>query len=567
MESSNYLRQLLLILMLTLTQAEAQTLRSLADAKGKYIGNLMRDGFFNDHQINNGATDLIAKTEYNTLVVGNKMKMSNLLKNRPVDPFNVQVSDINTADIDRFVAYANANGMRKRGHVMIWYKQIPQWLSTEAPTWTAQQIYDFSRTYIIALSTYTTGKIDEWDVLNEAILDGSSGYRSGTWYDIVNTQANSAGKMGYMEYFSSLFKWARQGDPNVPLFYNDYNIEPLGTTKNNFMRTMVKELKNTYNTPITGVGLQSHFSLSAINSTFIDKIGQTIDDLGVSGFTVNLTELDIKICDGDVVTLEDQRIAYRDIVSAALSRSNCNTVLIWGMSDNDSWIPGHSPGCGQATPHDELLQKKPAYFGIQEALISLDVNEGINTVNGPVSVSLGEIITISVAYEASEARDIVVMFQRDNTPYTTYETLRNNVAAGVGNLNVLLTIPQSVPIASNDYQYQVFIAPIGGVWSDRIDNLNQANVSVSPTLSVNDVSINTVCVYPNPAATILTLSEVTSEDQIAIYDLYGKKQSIIKIPSLQTENKVLNVSQLASGLYLLKINRNNTSKTIKFIKE
>lgn len=404
-------------------------------------------------------------------------------------------------------------------------------------------------------------------MLNEAILDGSSGYRNGTWYDIVNTQANSAGKMGYMEYFSSLFKWARQGDPNVPLFYNDYNIEPLGTTKNNFMRAMVKELKNTYNTPITGVGLQSHFSLSAINSTFIDKIGQTIDDLGVSGFTVNLTELDIKICDGDVVTLGDQRIAYRDIVSAALSRSNCNTVLIWGMSDNDSWIPGHSPGCGQATPHDELLQKKPAYFGIQEALISLDVNEGINTVNGPVSVSLGEIITISVAYEASEARDIVVMFQRDNTPYTTYETLRNTVVAGVGNLNVLLTIPQSVPIASNDYQYQVFIAPIGGVWSDRIDNLNQANVSVSPTLSVNDVSINTVCVYPNPAATILTLSEVTSEDQITIYDLYGKKQSIIKIPSLQTKNKVLNVSQLASGLYLLKINRNNTSKTIKFIKE
>jgi hypothetical protein len=63
------------------------------------------------------------------------------------------------------------------------------------------------------------------------------------------------------------------------------------------------------------------------------------------------------------------------------------------------------------------------------------------------------------------------------------------------------------------------------------------------------------------------LSEVTSEDQITIYDLYGKKQSIIKIPSLQTKNKVLNVSQLASGLYLLKINRNNTSKTIKFIKE
>lgn len=78
----------------------------------------MSDGFFNDHQAFNGATDLIAKTEYNALVTGNKMKMSNLLKNRPIDPFNVQISDINTADIDRFVAYADVIICEKGG--MLW---------------------------------------------------------------------------------------------------------------------------------------------------------------------------------------------------------------------------------------------------------------------------------------------------------------------------------------------------------------------------------------------------------------------------------------------------------------
>lgn len=178
--------------------------------------------------------------------------------------------------------------------------------------------YDFSRSYILALSTYTAGKIDEWDVLNEAVL--WNGYSTGTWYDIVNTQANADGKIGYIEYFASLFKWAREGDPNVPLFYNDYQIEPMGTGKNNVMRTMVKDMKNVYNAPIDGVGLQSHFSLSEMTSAFINKVGQTIDDLGASGFTVNLTELDIKICDGDGKTLEDQLIAYRDVVATALSR-------------------------------------------------------------------------------------------------------------------------------------------------------------------------------------------------------------------------------------------------------
>ena len=220
------------ILMFVLFQAQglaAQSLKSLAAVNDKHIGNLMRDGFFNDHQIYNGAIDSIAKTEYNTLVAGNKMKMSALLKNRPVDPFNVQISDINTANIDKFVAYADLHGMRKRGHVMIWYKQIPTWLQNEAPTWTAQQIYDFSKSYILALSTYTAGKIDEWDVLNEAVL--TAGYRTNTWYDIVNSQATTTGDIGYITYFSNLFKWARQGDATVPLFYNDYNIEPFGTKK------------------------------------------------------------------------------------------------------------------------------------------------------------------------------------------------------------------------------------------------------------------------------------------------------------------------------------------------
>jgi len=184
-------------------------LKDIASLKGKFIGNLMRDGFFNDHQINNGATDNILKTEYNALVTGNKMKMSNLLKDRPEDPFNIKVSDINTYNIDRFVDYANKHGMKKRGHVMIWYKQIPKWLEDESPSWSAQQIYDFSKSYVITLSNYTAGKIDEWDVLNEAIVN--NGFRTNTWYDKVNTEANENGEKGYIKYFSNLFKWANEG--------------------------------------------------------------------------------------------------------------------------------------------------------------------------------------------------------------------------------------------------------------------------------------------------------------------------------------------------------------------
>ena len=134
---------------------------------------------------------------------------------------------------------------------------------------------------------------------------------------------------------------------------------------------MVKSLKTQFNTPIDGVGLQSHFRLEDMTSSFIEKFGNTIDDLGNNGFIANLTELDIRICDGISQGIEDQKNAYREIISTAFSKSNCNTILIWGSSDIDSWIPAHFPSCGQATPHDENFEKKPAYFGIEEALKQL----------------------------------------------------------------------------------------------------------------------------------------------------------------------------------------------------
>ena len=344
-------------------------LKDIAVEKGKFIGNLMRDGFFDNHEIYNGAIDNILKTEYNALVTGNKLKMANILRERPDDPFNIKISDLNTYNIDRFVDYANKHNMKKRGHVMVWYKQIPNWLEQESVNWSSQQIYSFTESYIRALSKYTVGKIDEWDVLNEAIV--FNGYRTNTWYEKVNSEENDNGEIGYLTFFSKLFKWARDENADVKLFYNDYGIEEFGTPKNNLMRIMVKDLKTQLNTPIDGVGLQSHFKLENMNSLFMENLGNTIDDLGNNGFIANLTELDIRICDGISQGIQEQKDAYKQIVLTAFSKPNCNTILIWGSSDIDSWIPSHFSNCGQATPHDENFEKKPAYFGIKEALQEL----------------------------------------------------------------------------------------------------------------------------------------------------------------------------------------------------
>jgi GH35 family endo-1,4-beta-xylanase len=366
-----------LVVWIGLSNLNAQPLRQIAASKGKFIGNIMSNNFLNNYQVESGNHDAIAKTEYNIFVTENAMKMDALLPNQPANPFNVTISDINTINIDRFVNYARSHNMRTRGHVMIWFSQAPAWLTNAAPGWTSQQVYDFSRTYITALATYCAGKIDEWDVLNEAITDGTPGYRP-AWYSVVNSQPNNDGQIGYFNYIKSLFIWARNADPAAKLFYNDYSIEPFGENKNNFMRTLVKDLKSA-GAPIDGVGFQSHFDLDGMNSDFFNSVGQSIDDLGTAGLEVALTELDIRRCNGfgsDAI----QRSAYQSIVSTALSRSNCKSVLIWGISDGNSWIPAFSNyQCGDATLHNTSFQKKQAYFGVQDALNGLSNGGGGGT--------------------------------------------------------------------------------------------------------------------------------------------------------------------------------------------
>jgi GH35 family endo-1,4-beta-xylanase len=400
MISGNKVFLVALLALFFCTQANAQALKTIAAAKGKFIGNIMGTGFINDYNLQGGNLNTIASTEYNVLSPENAMKMDAILRNRPANPFNVTVNDLYKAEIDRFIAYGGT-GIRKRGHAMIWFSQAPSWLQTESPNWTAQQIYDFSRTYIIALATYTRGRIQEWDVLNEAIDDGANSNYRNAWYSRVNTQANNSGQIGYLTYFGSLFSWARAGDPNAKLFYNDYSIEQFGTNKNNFMRTMVKALK-TSTAPITGVGFQSHFILdnNGMSDGFIGQVGQSIDDLGASGLEVVLTELDLRRCNGSPGTDALQRSAYDRIIKMALGKSNCHSVVIWGLTDGNSWIPQFFPGCANATLHNASYQKKEAYFGVQSGLNALGGGGG-----GTTTAPVGQAITLrgnNVRFVSSE---------------------------------------------------------------------------------------------------------------------------------------------------------------------
>lgn len=99
--------------------------------------------------------------------------------------------------------------------------------------------------------------------------------------------------------------------------------------------------------------------------------------------------------------------------------------------------------------------------------------------------------------------------------------------------------------------------------------LTQSTTVVSVCTSVEAIAekVNSINVYPNPNNGILniTVSESTKNASIEIYDAVGK---LVLSKKLNGTQNAINVSELAGGIYIYKINENNeTLKLGKLVKE
>lgn len=88
------------------------------------------------------------------------------------------------------------------------------------------------------------------------------------------------------------------------------------------------------------------------------------------------------------------------------------------------------------------------------------------------------------------------------------------------------------------------------------------NVSLGSSLSVKDSDFK-LSLYPNPVKDIARISSAESVDLVRVFDLTG---SIVKQTTPNTNNFDLDVADLSSGVYLVKLNAGNKEATTKFIK-
>ncbi|MBO3841491.1 MAG: endo-1,4-beta-xylanase [Candidatus Brockarchaeota archaeon] len=313
-------------------------LKVLAEKQGIYIGAAVGA---DQLRIREYAETL--SREFNILTTENALKFERVHPERNVYSF---------AEADAIVSFAEANGMKIRGHTLVWHNQLPEWITHG--NYSREEWISILYEHITTVVSRYKGRVYAWDVVNEAVDDDGS-LRKTIWLRNIGP-----------EYIEMVFRWAHEADPQALLFYNDYGAEGLGV-KSDAVYNLVKSLLEK-GVPIHGVGLQMHVSTEHYPTP--QEISANIKRLSDLGLDIHITEMDVRLkLPAESADLVRQAEIYRDVLMVCLSSEKCTAFVMWGFTDRYSWIPEFFSGYGSALIFDESYNPKPAYYYILKSLI------------------------------------------------------------------------------------------------------------------------------------------------------------------------------------------------------
>lgn len=261
------------------------------------------------------------------------------------------------------ISYAQNKNMDVRGHTLVWHNQLPEWISADGKkndkNWTRQQLLDIMKEHVTRTVKAYGSKILEWDVVNETLDDDQSCVRTDPHSYQLRKQSVWVSVIGE-DFIDSAFVWARQANPDIKLYLNDYDCEFSHTAKATALYNLARRMKES-GTPIDGVGLQCHLKTS---NTFSQKeLDNTVKRFASIGLNCIFTEVDVTLVANTTEEKQKQANIYGQIAEVFLHNDNCPHMLIWGIADNYSWITGGNP-----LLFDNNLGQKPAYKSIRQAL-------------------------------------------------------------------------------------------------------------------------------------------------------------------------------------------------------
>ena len=319
----------------------------------------------------------LVKQQFNQIAPENDLKWALIHPREGTDGYDF-------GPADAFVNFGLSNNMYIVGHTLVWHGQTPRWVFqgtnmpagvTNVPSPTAaaaaeragtnppggggfgggfgrggftgprasrEELLQRMRDHIHTVVGRYKGKIQAWDVVNEAIADGGTNIlRNSLWLEIIGP-----------DFIAKAFEYAHEADPDAILRYNDYGLE--NPAKRRKLIALIKSLKEEH-VPVMAIGSQSHVTVS---SPSFEAEDQALTDLETLGLPIHITELDVNSAQGGqrttgadianntgttqggLVDDADRRLAeaYAGLFRAFVKHDKfVKVVTFWGVNDAVSW--------------------------------------------------------------------------------------------------------------------------------------------------------------------------------------------------------------------------------------
>lgn len=307
----------------------------------------------------------------------NSVTPENCLKPDPVQRAEGQ---FRFSQSDAFVEFAVSNRVQVVGHCLVWAKddRTPAWFYADGTnTASGDVLLARMKTHIDTVVGRYRGRIAAWDVVNEALDDGTNYLGDSGW-------SRACGQ----EFIVKAFEFAHAADPQAMLIYNDYNNE-LPNKRAKLLRLVRALLER--NVPIHAVGLQGHYEIDRIPFADLEATLVAMRELKLK---VVVSELDLDVIprgrwwqDGGKYRDELSRLdPYRDACPPEVLRRQAEQygqlfrlfrkyadviarVSFWNLHDGQSWL-NDFPWRRVNHPllFDRTGQPKPAFDAVLTAL-------------------------------------------------------------------------------------------------------------------------------------------------------------------------------------------------------
>lgn len=211
------------------------------------------------------------------------------------------------ANADLIAEFCRANGLRQRGHCIVWANE------DRTPDWVTELTGEALRSAIDARFNDVVARyaddFEHWDVNNEMISNSFFADRLGE------------------DVRPWMFDLAKAIDPDMVTMVNDYSI--ISDNRQTAIRQQVETIEAA-GAVVDAIGVQGHFSAPPAGEVVLARL----DNVAVAGKPIWITEFHVTESD-PVVRAQ----ALEDVYRAAFSHPSVEGILMWGF-----WAGAHFEG-------------------------------------------------------------------------------------------------------------------------------------------------------------------------------------------------------------------------------